>query len=72
MRVATTAGLMGVRLSRSVTVPVHDMVSVARRMAAGDLSGPVQVTSSDEMGELQEALKAIKERLARSEHATVS
>jgi methyl-accepting chemotaxis protein len=64
--------LMGTRLSRSVTVPVHDMVSVARRMAAGDLSSPVLVTAHDEMGELQAALKAINERLARSGHVAVS
>jgi methyl-accepting chemotaxis protein len=62
--------LMGARLSRSVTAPVQDMLSVARRMAAGDLSSPVQVTAHDEMGDLQEALKAINERLRGEQAAT--
>jgi methyl-accepting chemotaxis protein len=66
------AVLMGVRLSRSVTVPVHDMVSVARRTAAGDLSSPVEVTAHDEMGDLQAALKAINERLVRGGQAATS
>lgn len=64
--------LMGTRLSRSVTTPVHDMVSAARRMAQGEPEEPVKVTAGDEMGELQQALNAINERLQRAPRATAS
>jgi methyl-accepting chemotaxis protein len=64
--------LLGTRLSRSVTAPVHDMVSAARRMARGQSGEPVKVTAHDEMGELQQALNAIDERLQRGERVAAS
>ncbi len=43
------AGLVG---SRMVGRPVSALVAKARRIGAGDLSGPLETTSRDELGEL--------------------
>jgi methyl-accepting chemotaxis protein len=57
--------LLSVRLARSITIPILGVVSVARRIASGDLSGTVAVTARDETGELQKAIRAMADRLAR-------
>lgn len=57
------AVLMGVHLTRAITQPIRAAVSTAGRIAAGDVTSPVSVTSSDEFGDLQRALKGIAERL---------
>ncbi len=44
-------------IRRVVTRPLEDCVQVARGIAAGDLTQKVEVRSSNEMGELQQALK---------------
>jgi methyl-accepting chemotaxis protein len=64
--------LMGMRLSRSVIAPVREMVSMARRIAQGQPGGPVKVTARDEMGELQQALNAINERVRRGDSVAAS
>lgn len=58
--VLTTFGLstvIGVIVTRSVTRPIDTAVISARRIAAGDLTGELTVTSRDEMGTLLLALK---------------
>jgi methyl-accepting chemotaxis protein len=65
------AGL-AVGITRSVTRPVRRLVEVADDMSMGDLDTPIEVTSRDEIGELQESiermrvsLKTVLERLKK-------
>lgn len=44
-------------IRRVVTRPLEDCVAAARRIASGDLSQPLVVTSLNEMGHLQQALR---------------
>ena len=52
-------------ITRSITVPLNDAVTIAKRVAAGDLTSVVQVNSRDETGELMQALKIMTESLMR-------
>ena len=51
-------------LMRSITTPLRESVSVARRVASGDLTSRVQVDGQDEAAELLSALKDMNSRLA--------
>ncbi|MHB0918011.1 MAG: methyl-accepting chemotaxis protein [Thiobacillus sp.] len=44
-------------ITRSITAPINRAVRVTQTVAAGDLSGCIEVTSGDEFGQLQQALK---------------
>jgi len=66
-----SAGL-AVGITRSVTRPVRRLVEVADNISMGDLDVPIEVTSRDEIGELQESiermrvsLKTVLERLKK-------
>jgi methyl-accepting chemotaxis protein len=50
-------------LSRGITGPLRAAVALARRVASGDLSSRPQVTSKDEIGELQAALQQMNDQL---------
>ncbi|MES2758227.1 MAG: methyl-accepting chemotaxis protein [Pseudomonadota bacterium] len=50
-------------ISRSITGPIRTAVALAERVAAGDLSSTVVVTSRDETGQLMTALKAMNDSL---------
>ncbi|MFC3108493.1 methyl-accepting chemotaxis protein [Undibacterium arcticum] len=50
-------------IGRSITRPLNQAVSVARRVAQGDLSGSVEVSSRDEIGQLMQALKDMNHSL---------
>jgi methyl-accepting chemotaxis protein len=52
-------------ISRSITRPLNNAVDVARRVADGDLTMEVVVTSSDETGQLLAALKHMTESLKK-------
>jgi methyl-accepting chemotaxis protein len=52
-------------VSRSITTPVLASVRVAERIADGDLTEAVDVTSEDEVGKLQRAMKRMSEKLAQ-------
>lgn len=52
-----TAIIIGVLTSRSITRPVNRAVLLAESVAAGDLSQQIDVTSTDEIGKLLQALK---------------
>ncbi|KOQ19696.1 chemotaxis protein, partial [Achromobacter xylosoxidans] len=57
--------LLGWLVTRGITRPLGLAVDAARRVANGDLSGNIQVTSRDETGDLMAALKAMNESLSR-------
>jgi methyl-accepting chemotaxis protein len=52
-------------LARSITQPLRSAVEIAQRVAAGDLSTEVRVTSRDETGQLLAALKHMNESLQK-------
>ena len=52
-------------IRKVVTQPLEFGVKVARGIAAGDLTQKITVNSSNEMGELQQALKDMNESLVR-------
>jgi methyl-accepting chemotaxis protein len=58
------AALLAAWITRGITRPVAGVVDAASRISRGDLREPVQVTSRDELGTLQEAMRAMSERLA--------
>ena len=56
---------VGLWIIRSVTGPINSAVEVARAVAAGDLSRPVQVKSTDETGVLMQALADMQAGLVK-------
>ena len=55
--------LLGWWITRSITRPVAQALDVAEKVAAGDLGSRIQVNSTDEIGRLLGALKAMNESL---------
>jgi len=51
--------------SRSITTPMNEAVALARRVADGDLMANIEVTSTDETGQLLQALKDMNTSLGR-------
>lgn len=51
--------LISVLIGRGIVNPVKQIVSVANRVAQGDVSGTVTLESKDEIGELAEAFRSI-------------
>jgi methyl-accepting chemotaxis protein len=51
--------------TRSITGPLGEAVDVARRVADGDLTSVIDVTSTDETGQMMEALKHMNGSLTR-------
>lgn len=51
-------------LTRSITRPLNEAVKVAETVASGDLTGRIEVTSTDETGQLMQALKNMNDSLA--------
>ncbi|WP_114971439.1 methyl-accepting chemotaxis protein [Rhodoferax ferrireducens] len=52
-------------LIRSVTMPLHQAVAVARQIAEGELSRPIEVDSTNETGQLLSALQRMQQSLAK-------
>ena len=52
-------------LTRSITVPIGQALTVAQTVAQGDLSSRIEVSGRDETGRLLAALKAMNENLTR-------
>lgn len=52
-------------LTRSITIPIREAVTIARTVAAGDLTSDIRVRSRDETGQLLGALKDMNESLER-------
>ncbi|MBD8215628.1 MCP four helix bundle domain-containing protein [Erwinia persicina] len=59
------AVVLGYLLTRSIVRPLREAVSVAENVAAGDLRTLIQVTSTDETGQLMMALKNMNENLLK-------
>ncbi|QAU34102.1 methyl-accepting chemotaxis protein [Janthinobacterium sp. 17J80-10] len=51
-------------ITRSITRPIHAAVNAASAVAAGDLCRHIEVTSTDETGQLLGALKSMNDSLA--------
>ncbi|HVK95495.1 MAG TPA: methyl-accepting chemotaxis protein [Noviherbaspirillum sp.] len=58
-------GVIAWYVTRSITAPLRGAVDVARRVASGDLTTRVVVSSTDETGQLLDALKNMNESLVR-------
>jgi methyl-accepting chemotaxis protein len=56
-------GLIAWACTRSITGPMAEAVRIARTVAAGDLTGQIDVRSSDETGDLIQALKEMNDSL---------
>lgn len=64
---ALLAILLGIVLARTITRPVQDLTSAARRMAKGDLGQTVTVRSHDEVGALASAFNQMSADLQRAD-----
>jgi methyl-accepting chemotaxis protein len=53
------------RLTRAIAVPLRSALDCARRVADGDLTGDIAVTSKDETGQLLQALQEMNGTLLR-------
>ena len=51
-------------ITRSITLPIHQAVAVAQKVAAGDLSSRIEADSRDETGQLMRALGTMNANLA--------
>ena len=60
-----SAAVVGLWLVRSITVPLRNALAVADRVAAGDLSGAIDVRSNDETGQVLKALQRMQDSLSR-------
>jgi methyl-accepting chemotaxis protein len=60
---AVVAGAFAFGMARSISRPVLRLVSVAERIARGDLRDEVRVTRSDELGRLERAVATMASKL---------
>jgi methyl-accepting chemotaxis protein len=56
---------LAVAFVRSITGPVHEAVSITRAVAEGNLRVEVQVRGNNELGQLMQALLAMRDQLAQ-------
>jgi methyl-accepting chemotaxis protein len=59
----TVGMVLSLCIARTITRPVAQAVRLAERIAAGELNNHVEVTSTDETGQMIQALKAMGEKL---------
>jgi methyl-accepting chemotaxis protein len=57
--------LIGIFFTRSITRPLLQIVQAAERIAQGDLQHAIEVTTNDETGKLQVAMRQMGEKLTR-------
>jgi methyl-accepting chemotaxis protein len=53
-------------ITRSIVRPLREAVVIARRVADGDLTGPIEVNSGDETGAMMQSLKDMNDSLTRT------
>ena len=58
-------GFIAWRITRSITTPIQHAVKIAETIAAGDLSSRIESESSDEVGQLLQALKHMNDNLVK-------
>ncbi|MEO6354086.1 MAG: methyl-accepting chemotaxis protein [Oxalobacteraceae bacterium] len=64
--IAVVIGMVSSHLiTRSITAPMNQAVDIAKRVAAGDLTSQIRVTSTDETGELLQALHDMNHSLLK-------
>ncbi len=56
---------IGLVITRSITRPINAALNFAQKVAAGDLSGHIEVHKTNETGQLLQALKDMNDSLAR-------
>lgn len=61
--IITVTAVFGFLIGRSITRPLREAVAVAQKVAAGDLTSTVHVTTRDEMGNLLQALNDMMQSL---------
>ena len=59
------AGFIAVMVTRGITIPILRVVGVAEAIAQGDLRATVEVTSRDEIGKLQAAMREMAGKLSQ-------
>lgn len=57
--------IVGIWLIRAISAPLKAAVNIARSVAAGDLTQCIDVRSTDETGQLMQALKDMNDRLLK-------
>ncbi|HEX7647755.1 MAG TPA: methyl-accepting chemotaxis protein [Noviherbaspirillum sp.] len=62
---AVVGAIVALRIVRSITLPMEEAVGYAKRVAAGDLTANIKVASTNETGQLLQALKDMTESLVR-------
>jgi methyl-accepting chemotaxis protein len=62
---AALAIFMGLLITRSIVRPMNDAVQIAQAVAAGDLTSRIEVKTTDETGQLMQALKDMNEGLVK-------
>ncbi len=60
------AALISVVLSAAIFRPLENLVNIARRVAAGNLTQEIEVRSKDEIGQLMQALKEMRDSLVET------
>jgi nitrate/nitrite-specific signal transduction histidine kinase len=55
--------LAGVWIMQAITVPLKEAGRALSRIAAGDLTGDIQVTADDEMGQLLQSMRSTQDQL---------
>ncbi len=58
--------ILGVVLTRTITVPIKEVTGQARDMAGGDFSRKIEVQTSDEIGRLGETFNYLAEQLSHT------
>ncbi|MEJ7804523.1 MAG: HAMP domain-containing protein, partial [Telluria sp.] len=58
--------VLALLITRSIVAPLHGAVSVAKKVAAGELTSQVVVEGQDETSELLQALKGMNESLSKT------
>ena len=60
------SALVGLMLARAIARPVRELTRAANRLAQGDFDYPLDVSSSDELGELARAFRSMSRDLQRT------
>ncbi|MGE5190727.1 MAG: sensor histidine kinase, partial [Gemmatimonadota bacterium] len=67
LSIVTISAIVVLLMMRLVARPVTDLVIGTRKVAAGDLSSAIPVTSDDEMGHLARSFNEMTEKLSRAD-----